>query len=361
MIARDVSDRLRVCVKAGGTDGVPVLLPPPISREHRARSNLLETMHSAGSAEAETPRETSDIEVNLEPEPEPEPEQPLGRLNSAQLRLSMRKMPVNPPEESYFSEPRITFLKCALERTLVRDLIGADPCMGRGQLYEDGWSCDCCRKAVHAKPAEELSVTRAHTMQLCLALARHLTLLDEMEEIECNLEGASSSSRDCPAMGTVMEEARECTKDITVLTGRSAAPEPMQVLQEGGRKPRLSLEQIEWAMLAVMGTEEAMRCGCAEAEVVYHGSSTETEHWQLRSVDKQFWDVCEACATDGAATCEMAWKVGGMTTLEQAREYDAGGSTEMLWKTAAESFALQAANVKAEKERQTDAGVSSSS
>jgi hypothetical protein len=101
---------------AGGTNGVPVLLPPPINRKHRARSDLLETLHSASSAEAETPRDASDIEDNLEPEPEPEP--PLGRLDSAQLRLSMRKMTVKPPEETEFSEPRITFLKCLLERTV---------------------------------------------------------------------------------------------------------------------------------------------------------------------------------------------------------------------------------------------------
>jgi hypothetical protein len=99
-------------------------------------------------------------------------------------------------------------------------------------------------------------------MQLCLALARHLMLLDEMEEIEQNLDGARS--RDCPAMGTVMEEARECIKDISAQTHRSVAPEPMQVLQGGGRRPRLALELVEWAMFAVMGTEEAVRCGCLE-------------------------------------------------------------------------------------------------
>jgi hypothetical protein len=55
----------------------------------------------------------------------------------------------------------------------------------------------------------------------------------------------------------------------------------------------------------------------------------------------------------------MAWKVAGMKTLEQAKGYDAGGSTEMLRKTAVESFELQAANVKAEHERDADVECSS--
>jgi hypothetical protein len=163
---------------AGGPDTLPLLVPPPIYRAHHARVDLLETLHSASSADAETPRD------NLEPEPEPEP-----KPDAAQLRLSMRKMV---PEKPDFTNKSMTFLHCELMRTLGSDLPELGPC------YAEGWSCSCCQKTVHAKPAVAPAVTRTRVMRLCLALARHLMLLDEMEEIECRM--GSGRPEFCPAM-----------------------------------------------------------------------------------------------------------------------------------------------------------------
>ncbi len=361
-------------------------LAPSLGRGHPAfRTTALGTLDSAEPLQLLLPvatkvrtdlLEAHTVAVSSTPEPEPEQHSRIG----LDLRLSMRKLSMNEMEDSSQIVHTIDFLDCKLDRMLFSHVAEEMP-----QLYRDGWTCDTCCKT-HSSVTSVSPTgrrTSATVRKLCLALARHLALFDEIDAIE----RMPVEHEQCPAMLVVMEEARNAIRGITAQTGHSVVAEPFEVLPDSreadlaieslqaelARSPtdtdlkvklesakqeaahakhqwadqRVSKEQLEWAMYAVMGPSEAQRCGASQLNVLYHGTASNTPAWLLRGDTRESWDICADCAADGAGTCEMMWHVRGMTDVALAREFDRSGATDTLRRTAVDAFELQAANMRA--------------
>jgi hypothetical protein len=365
---------------------LPLLdLAPSLARSHPAfRATALGTPASDEPMQALLPvatrvrtdlLETHTVAVGGTPEPEPEQKSRIG----LGLRLSMRKLSMDEMEDSSRVVHSIIFLQCKLDRMLWSDVAAEMP-----SRYSDGWTCDtCCKLHSSMTLLPPTGRTASATVRkLCLALARHLALFDEIDAIEM----LPVEHEQCPAMLVVMEEARKAIRGITAQTGRSVQAEPFEVLPDSHEAElaleslqveqacsrtdgdlkvklecprqethvkrqredqRVSKEQVEWAMHAVMGPSEALRCGASPLNVVYHGAASNTPAWQLGGDDRKFWDICTDCAALGAETCEMMWRIRGMTDVAVARELDRSGATDALRRRAVDMFDLQAANMKA--------------